>query len=195
LCSASQRGACGFAILRATETRRCALMLLLPGWLLVWSPHGPLWCRSWPDMTSATTRWWRACMWSRAMWRGWPRRCTTFRPRIGGNAAPVRAPVHGAPWPEDGSLRVERFTEALQRLQPVRSACAGGARVFHLSAGRQAIRQDVLPRPGRTALRLTGAVASAKPQSVKPRKCPLRQRQFRKTPFESGLQASSGTAE
>ena len=35
-------------------------------------------------LKSATTRWWRACMWSRAMWRGWPRRCTTFRPRIGG---------------------------------------------------------------------------------------------------------------
>ena len=250
MCSASQRGACGFAILRATETRRCAIILLLPGWLLVWSPRGPLWCRSWLEVCD------NALVARVHVVKGHvaqsAKRCTTFRPRIGGRAAPVRAPVHGAPCqrtpafaeasaspvgivptseiaekgagqedfdyhyrPRTGSrlLQHPKLRPRLCRERPTASQAEAQLLVTNGVAGTWVIngygiapaeRASFTSRPAGktcyyvpdgTALRLTEAVASAKvkPQSVKPRKCPLRQRQFRKTQFESGLQASLGT--
>jgi hypothetical protein len=42
----------------------------LPGWRLVWSLYGRLWCRSSLEGLSVAPG--RAGMWSRAMWRGQP---------------------------------------------------------------------------------------------------------------------------
>ena len=43
------RCACNRHPARERRQGRCALILLLPEWLLVWSPRGPLWCRSLRD--------------------------------------------------------------------------------------------------------------------------------------------------
>jgi hypothetical protein len=43
------RCACNRHPARERRQGRCALILLLPEWLLVWSPRGPLWCPSLRD--------------------------------------------------------------------------------------------------------------------------------------------------
>ena len=65
----SETGAQSPSLVRA-EIGQCALMLLLPEWLSVWSLPGLLWCRS--LLESEVLRRGRGCMWLRAIWHGPP---------------------------------------------------------------------------------------------------------------------------